>query len=76
MARESTRQLPPEYISGFLNEQDLAMLWGISHRTLQRWRRKRVGPAFVRIGGSIRYAIEDARAFEQHIETGRQGSSR
>lgn len=31
----------------------------ISHRTLEGWRRKRKGPAFVAIGGTVRYRRSD-----------------
>lgn len=47
-----------------LNEVELARRWGISHRTLQRWRWLRRGPVYLKVGGAIRYRIEDVEAFE------------
>lgn len=47
-----------------LNEIELSRRWGISHRTLQRWRWLRQGPAYLKVGGAIRYRIEDVEAFE------------
>ncbi len=51
-------------IDRVLTQQDLAIRWGCSARTLQRWRTERSGPAFVRLGGNIRYLIADVIAFE------------
>ena len=48
-----------------LNEIELSRRWGISHRTLQRWRWLRQGPAYLKVGGAIRYRIEDVEAFEE-----------
>ena len=59
-----------------LNEIELSRRWGISHRTLQRWRWLRQGPAYLKVGGAIRYRIEDVEAFEvaqrrqMHPDTG------
>ena len=46
-------------------EGDLATHWKKSIRTLQRWRSEEYGPAFIRIGGSVRYRVEDVLAFEE-----------
>ena len=47
-----------------LSERQLARRWGTSQRTLQRWRSEHYGPAFMRIGGSIRYRLEDILNYE------------
>jgi len=47
-----------------LNQVQLARRWSLSPRTLERWRWLKRGPAFMRIGGAIRYRIEDVEAFE------------
>lgn len=47
-----------------LNQIDLARRWRISPRTLERWRWLRKGPPYMRIGGAVRYQIEDVEAFE------------
>ena len=39
-----------------LSEKSLARKWGISHKTLQRWRWLKTGPAYIKIGGRIRYS--------------------
>jgi hypothetical protein len=47
-----------------LNQMELSDRWSISERTLEAWRWRRKGPKFLRIGGRIRYRIEDVVAFE------------
>lgn len=53
----------------FLTQRDLADRWGCSPRTLQRWRTSSHGPAFVRLGGSVRYLLSDVVAFEVNNRT-------
>ena len=48
----------------YLNQIQLARRWGLSPRTLERWRWLKKGPVFMRIGGAIRYSIDDIEAFE------------
>jgi len=48
----------------FLRQRDLAQRWGFSPRTLEKWRWQGEGPRFVKIGGRIRYRIEDVEAWE------------
>lgn len=48
-----------------LTEIELAQRWDITTRTLQSWRKARVGPPFIRIGErSIFYREEDVLAYE------------
>lgn len=61
----SGTQNNPVNQSHLMRERDLAARWGISRRTLQRWRAEHYGPPFVRIGGSIRYILTDVIAFEE-----------
>jgi hypothetical protein len=57
-----------------LNQIDLSRRWNISHRTLERWRWKREGPVFIRLGGRIVYRLEDVLAFERnHLSTATAG---
>lgn len=48
-----------------LTERGLAARWHMSVRSLQRWRSNGTGPAWMRIGGCVRYRLEDVLAFEQ-----------
>ena len=49
----------------FLSQKDLARRWGISHRTLERWRRTCQGPDFVKLGWLVLYRKQDVEAFER-----------
>lgn len=49
----------------YLLEAQLAARWGISRRSLQRWRQMQLGPSFLRLGGRIIYALDDVIAFER-----------
>ena len=40
------------------------MRWGISPRTLERWRWLGQGPTFLKLGGAVAYRLEDIEAFE------------
>ena len=47
-----------------LNQIEVSRRWGVSERTLERWRWKRQGPPFMKIGGRVAYALADIEAFE------------
>lgn len=47
-----------------LNQEQLARRWALSPRTLERWRWLNEGPPFIKIGGAVRYPIEDVEAYE------------
>jgi Helix-turn-helix domain len=49
----------PVDVDALLAEVYAAELLGLSSRTLQAWRTKGVGPAFVRAGRAIRYRRRD-----------------
>jgi len=51
-----------------LNQAELADRWGLSQRTLERWRAIGWGPCFLKIGGRVVYRLEDIEAYErQHM---------
>jgi hypothetical protein len=41
------------------NQQKLCQILGISVKTAATWRSKRVGPAYLKVGGAIRYRPKD-----------------
>ncbi|CAH0532165.1 DNA-binding protein [Ralstonia phage UAM5] len=54
-----------------LTESDLAVRFGVTVRTLQKWRRLKTGPAWIVIGkNTIRYREEDIRAYEEECLRG------
>ncbi len=55
-----------------LNQIELSRRWGISHRTLERWRSLKEGPAYLKIGGHVAYRLEDIEQYEaQQRHTGK-----
>jgi hypothetical protein len=48
----------------YLTQVELAVRWRISPRTLERWRWAGDGPRFIKIGGLVRYRLEDVEGFE------------
>ena len=49
-----------------LNENELAQRWGISPKTLQRWRNEGRGPRFLKLSKRVSYPLDSVIAFEQH----------
>lgn len=49
---------------GRLNQKELARRWGLSPRTLERWRWRSKGPPFLKLGARVVYRMEDVAAFE------------
>ncbi len=47
-----------------LTTRELAEHWKVSAPTLERWRAAFYGPAWIIIGGSIRYRMTDVLAWE------------
>jgi predicted DNA-binding transcriptional regulator AlpA len=47
-----------------INPRHLAARWGLSVRTLERWRSLRQGPPFLKLGGRVTYRLEDIEAYE------------
>ena len=59
-----------------LNQNELADRWGLSHRTLERWRWIGEGPRFLKIGGRVVYRMADIKRYEiENLRTG-TGTSR
>ena len=50
-----------------LSQKQLANRWNLSEACLERWRVTGIGPIFLKLGGRIRYRLEDIEAFEKNI---------
>ena len=58
-----------------LDQHALAARWGMSVRTLERWRFLHQGPAFLKLIGRVVYRLEDVEAFEAtQMRRGTKGS--
>ena len=58
-----------------MNQIQLAVRWGISHRTLERWRWTGEGPKFLKVGGRVVYRLSDVEEYEQSIIRDRLGQA-
>ena len=47
-----------------LTQGELANRWHLRPRTLEKWRRLRQGPPYVKVAGRVVYRIEDVEAYE------------
>lgn len=48
-----------------IDEYDLAARWGLSVRTIRRWRTEQLGPVFCKLGAQIRYLLAEIETFER-----------
>ena len=46
------------------NERDLAERWGVSPKTLQRWRSEGRGPMYLKLSKRVIYPLDQIQAFE------------
>ena len=49
-----------------LNENELAERWGISPKTLQRWRSEGRGPRYLKLSKRVTYPLEEIQTFESN----------
>lgn len=54
----------------FLTTKELAKRWRMSHRSLEGWRDKGLGPTYHVIGSSVRYHIDVIVEFERRSTFG------
>ena len=50
-----------------LDENELAIRWGLSVKTLRRWRQEQLGPIFCKLGARVTYLISEIEAFERRV---------
>lgn len=51
----------------YLTSNGLANRWEMSSYTIRRWRVYGKGPMFHKMGGSVRYYVEDVEEYEKTI---------
>ncbi len=50
-----------------IDENELATRWGLSVKTLRRWRQESLGPVFCKLGARVTYLIFEVEAFERRV---------
>lgn len=64
LASTRTVEGPNGPTTAHLTQDQLALRWHISTRTLETWRWRGEGPAYLKLRGRILYRLEDVEAFE------------
>jgi hypothetical protein len=49
-----------------ITPRTLAARWGLSEKTLERWRMTGTGPTFLKLGSRVLYRMDDVSAHEAH----------
>jgi hypothetical protein len=65
--RKHSRLLPDGATRIALDENELAIRWGLSVKTLRRWRQEQLGPVFCKLGARVTYLISEVEAFERRV---------
>lgn len=65
--RKLSRLLPDGATRIALDENELAIRWGLSVKTLRRWRQEQLGPVFCKLGARVTYLISEIEAFERRV---------
>jgi len=64
-ATSQTAQEAPPRIA--INENELSQRWGMSVKTLRRWRQEQLGPIYCKLGARVTYLITEIENFEQRV---------
>ncbi|MDF9392985.1 MULTISPECIES: helix-turn-helix transcriptional regulator [Methylococcus] len=65
--RKPSRPRPDGATRIALDEHELAARWGLSVKTLRRWRQEQLGPVFCKLGARVTYLISEVEAFERRV---------
>ena len=65
--RNSFRPNPGGAVCIALDENELAIRWGLSVKTLRRWRQQQLGPIFCKLGARVTYLISEIEAYERRV---------
>ena len=50
-----------------LDEFELSCRWGLSVKTLRRWRQEQLGPIYCKLGSRVTYLLHEIEAFERRV---------
>lgn len=65
--RKLSRPLPDGATRIALDENELAIRWGLSVKTLRRWRQEQLGPIYCKLGRRVTYLLHEIEAFERRV---------
>ena len=65
--RNAPRLLPGGVTRIALNENELAIRWGLSVKTLRRWWQEQLGPIYCKLGRRVTYLLHEVEAFERRV---------
>ena len=65
--RKFLRSFPDGATRIALDEYELAARWGMSVKTLRRWRQEQLGPIFCKFGARVTYLIAEVEAYERRV---------
>lgn len=65
--RNAFRSPPHSAVRLALDENELAARWGLSVKTLRRWRQEKLGPVHLKLGSRVTYLIEKIEAYERRV---------
>lgn len=65
--RKPGRSIHDRVVRIALDEYELATRWGLSVKTLRRWRQESLGPVFCKLGARVTYLISEIEAFERRV---------
>lgn len=65
--RNASRPLPDGAIRIALDENELSIRWGLSVKTLRRWRQEQLGPIYCKLGSRVTYLLHEIEAFERRV---------
>lgn len=65
-AKASAAQVMAPHERRVLTETELANRWGISPKTLQRWRTEGRGPHYMKLSKRVTYPLDEITEYERH----------
>ncbi len=64
-ARQPIRAVAPRIA---IDENELSQRWGLSVKTLRRWRQSgNLGPIFCKLGARVTYLLSEIEAYERRV---------
>jgi len=58
-----TDKLQANELNSLMDQEQVALILGVSTKTLESWRWKKIGPRFIKVGRLARYRLADLVAY-------------